>query len=108
MRHSAGREGLANETAELHVIAEFPPKMELEFEVRPMSSSDAPSKSRRVDSVTIPSLLDEEEPSLSTLGRPDLHSSSASASRERSASWGAVPWGSVAGSGGEEPPDQVG
>jgi len=73
-----------------------------------MSSSDAPFKSRRADSVTIPSLIDEEEPSLSTLGRPDLHSSSASASRERSASWGAVPWGSVAGSVEEQPLGEVG
>ncbi|HKO91336.1 MAG TPA: serine/threonine-protein kinase [Polyangiaceae bacterium] len=73
-----------------------------------MSSSDAPFKSRRADSITIPSLIDEEEPSLSTLGRPDLQSSSASASRERSARWGAVPWGSIAGSAQEESQREVG
>jgi serine/threonine protein kinase len=68
-----------------------------------MSSSDAPSKSRRIDSVTIPSLLEDEEPSLSTLGRPEPLSSSASASasasREQSAAgWGAPLWGAVAAS----------
>src|SRR3954468_20139828 len=69
-----------------------------------MSSSDAPSKSRRLDSVTAPSMLGDEsllsvadEPSLSTLGRPDP-GSSVSASRERSAGWGAPSWGAVAAS----------
>src|SRR5262245_1458781 len=71
-----------------------------------MSSSDAPSKSRRLDSVTAPSLLGEEEPSLSTLGRPDLRSSSASVSREQSAAdWGATPWGAVADSSDGERAD---
>jgi eukaryotic-like serine/threonine-protein kinase len=71
-----------------------------------MNSSDASSKSRRIDSVTAPSMLGDEsmlgedEPSLSTLGRPDLGSgSSASASRERhAAGWGAPAWGAVAAS----------
>jgi serine/threonine protein kinase len=64
-----------------------------------MSNSDAPSKSRRVDSVTIPSLLSDEEPSLSTLGRPDPLSSSVSASREQAAAgWGTVVWGAVSAS----------
>ncbi|MEY4550705.1 MAG: hypothetical protein RL685_6900 [Pseudomonadota bacterium] len=64
-----------------------------------MSSNDPPSKYGRVDSVTIPSLLGEEEPSLSTLGRPDARSSSVSASREREAAdWGGSAWGSVAAS----------
>ncbi|MEO8182805.1 MAG: serine/threonine-protein kinase [Deltaproteobacteria bacterium] len=75
-----------------------------------MNSSDAPSKSRRVDSVTAPSMLGDEsmlgnesllgddEPSLSALGRPDL-GSSASASRERpAAAWGVPSWGAVAAS----------
>jgi serine/threonine protein kinase len=62
-----------------------------------MSSGDGPSKSRRVDSVTSPSVC-EEETSLSTLGRPDLRSSSGSASRERPADWGSTAWGPVAAS----------
>ncbi len=70
-----------------------------------MNSNDPPSKYGRVDSVTIPSLLGDEEPSLSTLGRPDPLSSSISASRERSAAdvglsggaaWGISAWGAVA------------
>ena len=69
-----------------------------------MSNSDAPSKSRRADSVTIPSLLSDEEPSLSTLGRPDPLSSSVSASRERSAAaWGVASWDGMAASADGEP-----
>ena len=41
-----------------------------------MSSSDDPSKSRRVDSVTNPSAFDDEELDLAALGRPDLLSAS--------------------------------
>jgi serine/threonine protein kinase len=52
-------------------------------------------------------LLGEEEPSLSTLGRPDLRSSSASVSREQSAAdWGAAPWGAVADSSDGEHSEQ--
>src|SRR5215510_3198328 len=74
-----------------------------------MSNSDAPSKPRRADSVTIPSLLGDEEPSLSTLGRPDPLSSSVSASRERSAAaWGAPSWDGIAASAdGEQVPEDA-
>jgi serine/threonine protein kinase len=65
-----------------------------------MSSGDAASKSERDDSITAPSLLDEAEPSLSTLGRlEEDRSSAASASRERPAEWGAEQaWGHLAAS----------
>src|SRR5262245_50842923 len=80
-------------------------RCELEIEVRAMSSGDGPSKSRRVDSVTIPSVC-EEDPPLSTLGRPDLRSSSVSASRERAAAdWGGGDWGSVAAQSVPSEPD---
>src|SRR5690242_13533199 len=70
-----------------------------------MSSGDGPSKSRRVDSVTIPSVC-EEEASLSTLGRPDLRSSSGSASRERAADWGNAAWGPIAASADDSRADE--
>lgn len=60
-----------------------------------MSNSDDSSKSRRIDPVTIRSVMGEEEPSLSSLGHLDVRAASAvSSSRERAVagSWAVPTW----------------
>jgi hypothetical protein len=60
------------------------PRQAAEFEVSLLDNNDQSSSSRRIEPVTIRSIVTTDEPSLSSLERPDLrHPSSASSSRER-------------------------